>query len=76
MRDLWHGASRNNRGVAHENGAIEGPHGHLKRALADALLLRGSSDFNDLGAYERFVSGVVSRLNARNAKRIEAELRC
>ena len=67
--------SRNNRGVAHENGAIEGPHGHLKRALADALLLRGSSDFDDLGAYERFVSGVVSRLNARNAKRIEAELR-
>nr|GAJ37666.1 hypothetical 57.2 kDa protein y4jA/y4nE/Y4sE [Bradyrhizobium sp. DOA9] len=32
--------SRNNRGVAHENGSIEGPHGHLKRAIADALLLR------------------------------------
>jgi hypothetical protein len=31
--------TRNNRGVAHENGAIEGPHGHLKRAIADALLL-------------------------------------
>ena len=35
--------SRNNRGESHENGAVEGPHGHLKRALADALLLRGSA---------------------------------
>ena len=25
--------SRNNPGVAHENGSIESPHGHLKRAL-------------------------------------------
>ena len=32
-------ASRNNRGLAHENGAIEAPHGHLKRAVEDALLL-------------------------------------
>lgn len=32
-------ASRNNRGVAHENGAIESPHGHLKRAVEDALWL-------------------------------------
>jgi len=37
--------TRNNVGVAHENGAIESPHGHLKRALADQLLLRGSRDF-------------------------------
>ena len=37
--------TRNNRGVAHENGAIEGPHGHLKRAIADALLLRGQRRF-------------------------------
>jgi hypothetical protein len=32
-------ASRDNRGVAHENGAIEGPHGHLERAVEDALWL-------------------------------------
>jgi hypothetical protein len=29
--------TRNNRGVAHENGSVEGPHGHLKRALEQAL---------------------------------------
>jgi hypothetical protein len=40
--------TRNNGGLAHENGAIEGPHGHLKRAIEDALLMRGTSDFDDL----------------------------
>ena len=30
--------TRNNRGVAHENGSIESPHGHLKQAIEDALL--------------------------------------
>ena len=29
--------TRNNRGIAHENGSIEGPHAHLKAALAQAL---------------------------------------
>jgi hypothetical protein len=65
--------SRNNRGVAHENGAIESAHGHLKRAIADELLLRGSRDFEDLAAYRRFIDEVVGRRNARNRKRIEIE---
>jgi hypothetical protein len=65
--------TRNNAGLAHENGSIEGPHGHLKKTIADALLLRGSADFADLAAYRRFVDEVVSRLNARQAKRIDAE---
>lgn len=65
--------SRNNRGVAHENGVIESSHGHLKSAIRDALLLRGSADFADLVAYRRFIDEIVSRHNARNGKRIEAE---
>jgi hypothetical protein len=65
--------SRNNRGVAHENGAIESAHGHLKRAIADELLLRGSRDFEGLAAYRRFIDEVVGRRNARNRKRIESE---
>src|SRR6266581_1173014 len=40
--------TRNNRGVAHENGSIESPHGHLKQTVEDALLLRGSRDFATL----------------------------
>ena len=66
-------ATRNNRGLAHENGAIEGPHGHLKRAIADALALRGSAEFEDLAAYRRFLDELVGRGNARNRKRIELE---
>jgi hypothetical protein len=45
--------TRNNPGVAHENGAIESAHGHLKKAIDDALVLRGSRDFDDLGDYRR-----------------------
>lgn len=65
--------TRNNRGIAHENGAIESPHGHLKNAVRDALLLRGSADFADLVAYRRFIDEIVSRHNARHGKRIDAE---
>ena len=63
-------ATRNNPGVAHENGSIESAHGHLKRALADALLLRASRDFDDLrhgGA-----SSTRSSLAATPASRMKA----
>jgi transposase InsO family protein len=62
--------SRNNKGVAHENGSIESPNGHLKRAINDALVMRGSRDFADLPGYRRFIDVVVGRINARNAKRM------
>jgi hypothetical protein len=65
--------SRNNRGVAHENGSIESPHGHLKRAIGDALLLRGSRDFPDLADYRRFIDEVVAQQNTRRTKEIEVE---
>jgi hypothetical protein len=45
--------TRNNLGVAHENGSIESSHGHLKKALEDALLLRGSRDFDHLDGYPK-----------------------
>ena len=65
--------TRNNRGVAHENGSIESPHGHFKSAIKDALLLRGNSDFADLAAYRAFIDGIVSRKNARITRQIETE---
>jgi len=65
--------TRNNLGVAHENGAIEGPHAHLKRALRQALLLRGEADFTDLDAYRRFVDEVVGRANAARRKALDIE---
>ena len=56
--------SRNNRGIAHENGVIESAHGHLKQALSDGLLLRGSAAFEDLAAYLR-IPGMVIRCSRR-----------
>jgi hypothetical protein len=41
--------------------------------MEDALLLRGSRDFDTLEAYRRFVDEVVGRRNARNRKRLDLE---
>ena len=65
--------TRNNKGVAHENGSIEGVHGHLKSAIRDALLMRGAVDFDNLAGYRQFIDEIVSRCNARNRKRIDSE---
>ncbi|TWH86721.1 integrase-like protein [Sphingobium wenxiniae] len=65
--------TRNNRGIAHENGGIESAHGHLKASIRDALLLRGSCNFDDLDAYRCFIEEIVARKNRRNAVRIDAE---
>ena len=73
MRHYGMTPTRNNLGVAHENGSIESAHGHLKRALEDALLLRGGGDFDDLDGYRRFVDEIVGRRNAHTRKRIELE---
>lgn len=66
--------TRNNRGVAHENGSIESRHGHLKTRLDQALQLRGSRDFDTLDDWRAFIAQVVGRQNARRreALRIEA----
>jgi hypothetical protein len=73
MRHYEMEPSRNNTGIAHENGSIESAHGHLKQALEDALLLRGTRDFADLDTYRAFVDEIVGRRNANNRKRIELE---
>ncbi len=65
--------SRNNAGAAHENGAIESVHGHLKRSIKDGILMRGACDFADLPEYRRFIDEIVSRHNARHSKLIDAE---
>ncbi len=58
-------ATRNNRGVAHENGAIEGPHRHWKRRLEQQLIKRGSRDFSSEAEYRQLVAQVTSSLNNR-----------
>lgn len=65
--------TRNNRGQAHENGAVEAANRHLKTALDQALMLRGHRGFDDLDAYRRFVRDVVVRRNARVARPFAVE---
>ena len=66
-------ATRNNRGQGHENGSVESSHGHLKRRIEQALLLRASNDFENVEAYQSFIDAIVARANRRNAKAIEVE---
>jgi len=66
-------ATRNNRGKGHENGSVESSHGHLKRRIEQALLLRGNADFESIQAYQIFIDEVVTRSNRRNAKAIHLE---
>ncbi len=74
--DLGVEPTRNNRGIAHENGAIESRHGHLKVRLDQALLLRGSRDFDDVDAWRQFIAQIVARHNARHRDRVELERPC
>ena len=66
-------ASRNNPGEAHENGAVESHHRHLKTAIDQALILRGSRDFASLVEYRRFIDQLVARRNRRREARVRAE---
>ena len=65
--------TRNNRGEGHENGAIESPHGHLKKRIHQALLLRDSCDFASVSAYADFLAGIVRDINAHKKDKVEEE---
>jgi transposase InsO family protein len=66
-------ATRNNRGVSHENGAIECAHGSFKHRLDQALKLRGSGDFASIKDYQLFLNKVTERLNKRCQVRFREE---
>jgi hypothetical protein len=67
-------ASRNNPGEAHENGAVEAHNNHLKVALDQALILRGSRDFAELADWRRFVDELVARRNRRREAAVRIEM--
>jgi len=66
-------ATRNNRGVSHENGAVESPHGHIKRRIAQALLLRESADFPSIEEYRQWLDALVRRFNRRCGEALAIE---
>lgn len=59
----------NNAGAAHENGDVEQAHHRFKEALDQALRARGSRDFPDRAAYERFLQELARRRNATREAR-------
>ena len=63
----------NNLGVSHENGAIEAPHGSLKRRIEQAMKLRGTADFPTIRAYRGFIDHIVDKLNKRCKGRLAEE---
>ena len=60
-------------GHSNQNGIVEKGHDLLKRALEQALQLRGSRDFANQAAYVAFVQSVAARLSRRERQRLEVE---
>ena len=65
--------TRNNLGIAHENGSIESPHGHLKNRIVQALYLRGSNDFASISDYQALIDSCVAKLNMQHQDKYEEE---
>ncbi|ENI3024410.1 IS21 family transposase [Salmonella enterica] len=63
----------NNAGRGHENGSVESAHGHLKRRIRQALILRGSNDFSTLEEYQAFITQQVMRHNRNNQDLVKEE---
>lgn len=66
-------ASRNTPGKAHENGAIEASHGHLKNRIVQQLTLRGSHDFASISEYQDFIDLIVATINQKQQAKFELE---
>lgn len=62
-------------GRPNENGDVEQSHNQIKRAVDQALMLRGSRDFASRAGYEAFLCAMFARLNAGRRERFEEERR-
>lgn len=65
--------SANSAGLAHQNGDVEQSHFRFKDAVDQALRVRGSRDFVDRPAYERFLAELVRQRNLTRSQRFEVE---
>jgi hypothetical protein len=57
-----------------ENGDVEQSHHRFKRAVEQALLLRGSRDFGSLVEYAQFLKGLFAQRNAGRRARLAEEM--
>lgn len=61
-------------GAKEQNGDVESANGALKRALEQALLLRGSRDFDDIDAWQRFVDELNRKRNKARGRRVAEDI--
>jgi len=61
-------------GKAHENGDVEQSHHRYKKAVDQALLLRGSRDFTSREEYEVFLQRLVEQRNSGRQVRLAEEI--
>jgi len=61
-------------GESEQNGDVEASNGALKRRLEQALLLRGSRDFESVATWQAFVDEVVRKANKNRGRRVGEEL--
>lgn len=62
-------------GRPNENGDVEQRHHRFKRAVDQALMLRGSREFKSRQDYETFLSDLFIQLNAGRRERLKEELK-
>ena len=61
-------------GKPHENGDVEQSHFRLTTAIEQALILRGSKDFESVESYNAFVQTVVKQRNLQRKDKLLEEL--
>jgi hypothetical protein len=68
-------AEKTNPNSGNENGDVEQRHHRFKRAVDQALMLRGSRDFADVQAYRQFLQALTDQLNRGRRRRFAEELK-
>jgi hypothetical protein len=61
-------------GEKEQNGDVEAANGAIKRRLEQALLVRGSRDFESVDAWQAFVDETLRKANANRGRRVAEDL--
>jgi len=61
-------------GAKEQNGDVEAGNGALKRRLKQALLVRGSTDFESVEAWQSFIDELLRKANGHRGRRVAEDL--
>lgn len=61
-------------GEKEQNGDVEASNGAIKRRLEQALLVRGSRDFESVDAWQAFIDETLRKANANRGRRVAEDL--